>query len=152
MAGGLYKDRPFAFNVKCIIFSLMCMALFLYCPNKKTAEWKRYVALFVVFVVSYVAMAWYDHFFDCRTLPLRRGTASITGTLKPYVAGDSSGSSDSDSRPSELRLIYLSHVLIIVPTLVYIALRKRKASRIVYPLLGVVSFMTLLYHGNKLIA
>ena len=32
MAGGLF-GRPFVLNEKCIFFSVICMALFLYKPN-----------------------------------------------------------------------------------------------------------------------
>ena len=32
MAGGLF-GKPFALNIKCIIFSLMIMAIFLYKPK-----------------------------------------------------------------------------------------------------------------------
>ena len=30
-------------------------------------------------------MAWYDYYFDCRILPLKRGERSVTGVLKPPV-------------------------------------------------------------------
>ena len=73
MAGGLF-GRPFVFNEKCIIFSLICMALFLYKPHFQN-QYVLYFTLFIIFVVAYVAMAWYDYYFNCDIVPLKRGTA-----------------------------------------------------------------------------
>lgn len=80
MAGGLF-GKPFALNIKCVIFSLMCMSLFLYSPRFKS-RYALWMTLFIIFCVSYVAMAWYDFFFDCRILPFKRGTQSTLGGFK----------------------------------------------------------------------
>ena len=79
MAGGLF-GRPFTINIKCVIFSILCMALFLYKPNF-TSEILKYLTLFIIFVVAYVAMAWYDFYFDCRVLPLERENTVLQGFL-----------------------------------------------------------------------
>ena len=42
-----------------------------------------YFTLFIIFVISYVAMAWYDYYYDCRPMPLKRGKYGITGLFKP---------------------------------------------------------------------
>ena len=81
MAGGLF-GRPFTFNVKCIIFSMICMALFLYNPNIKN-PYILYGTLFFIFTVAYVAMAWYDYYFNCDLLPLRKGKYSLQQYVKP---------------------------------------------------------------------
>ena len=82
MAGGLF-GKPFALNEKCIVFSIIIMALFLYKPEIKS-NLVMGVVLFVLFVVSYVAMAWYDYYFDCKVLPLKRGeVGGITSVFKP---------------------------------------------------------------------
>ena len=54
MAGGLFK-QPFVFNEKCIFFSLINMGLFLYNPAIKN-KYIMALSLFIVFVISYVAM------------------------------------------------------------------------------------------------
>ena len=54
MAGGLF-GRPFAFNLKCIVFSIICMILFLYKPEFSN-NYSRYITLFLIFVVAYVAI------------------------------------------------------------------------------------------------
>ena len=81
MAGGLF-GRPFVLNIKCIVFSLICMMLFLYKPSLKN-DFTLYTTLFIIFVISYVAMAWYDYYYDCRINPLKRGGKSFTGMFKP---------------------------------------------------------------------
>ena len=42
-----------------------------------------YGSLFLIFIVAYVAMAWYDYYFDCRILPLRKGKLSWQSLVKP---------------------------------------------------------------------
>ena len=83
MAGGLF-GKPFVFNIKCIIFSLLCMALFLINPTFKS-KYTMYFTLFLIFAISYVAMAWYDAYYDCQILPFKRGKYSLTGLMKPKV-------------------------------------------------------------------
>ncbi|MBM10171.1 MAG: hypothetical protein CMF69_11475 [Magnetovibrio sp.] len=145
MAGGLF-GRPFTFNIKCIIFSLICIALFLYNPSFKN-KWTLYFTLFIIFIIAYVAMAWYDHFFDCSTLPLKRGNISITGLFKPTKNHDAK---NHDEHSKQNFLIYISHILIIVPLLLYIVIKKKKVDQRIYPFLGVLAIFTAGYHGGHL--
>jgi len=48
MAGGLF-GKPFALNIKCIIFSLIIMVIFLYKPEIKNG-YILYATLFGIFV------------------------------------------------------------------------------------------------------
>ena len=151
MAGGLF-GKPFAFNIKCIIFSLLCMALFLYKPTFSN-DYTLYGTLFAIFTLAYVAMAWYDYFFDCRVLPLRKGDFSWQQFLKPPAHQPKkqvSWACDED-KSTRLTLIYLSHILFIVPLIAYVALYKTKVNPLVYPILGVLAVFTLSYHGIFLI-
>ena len=81
MAGGLF-GRPFVLNEKCIVFSLICMALFLFKPTFGN-QYLLYFTLFIIFVVAYVAMAWYDYYFNCDLLPLQKGKYSLQQFIKP---------------------------------------------------------------------
>ena len=146
MAGGLF-DRPFAFNMKCIVFSIITMALFLYKPVFKN-QYYLYFILFIIFVISYVAMAWYDYFFDCNLVSLKKGpTLGITQIFKPDT---------QDKKPTKMDIkmknivIYLSHLFFIVPLLIYISVYKKRINPMVYPLLGVLSIFTAGYHGVAL--
>ena len=148
MAGGLF-GKPFALNIKCVIFSLLCMALFLYCPNIKSRP-MLYLILFVIFVISYVAMAWYDYYFDCRILPLKRGEKSTLGRFKPPTHSDEKQRGHLEDKTDKHRkhyLIFLSHLLFIVPLLVYIAVKGRRTPPKVFVLLGALAGATALYHG-----
>lgn len=151
MAGGLF-GKPFAFNIKCIIFSLIIMSLFLYSPNIQN-NYILYGTLFIIFVISYVAMAWYDYFFDCRILPLRKGEKSWQKHVKPP-------SHDAEKQEEWMcekdvsrkhQLIYLAHILFIVPLIAYVAYYQNKVNKNVYPILGVLAVFTLGYHGMYLL-
>ena len=146
MAGGI--GRPFALNEKCIFFSLICMALFLYKPNFQNENMK-YFALFIIFVFAYVAMAWYDYYFNCDTVPLKKGTiGGITGQFKP----DSPYANKETENDKKMRqiFIYLSHLVFIVPLLIYVAYYKNNINPITYPLLGALAVFTASYHGIAL--
>ena len=144
MAGGLF-GQPFVLNIKCIIFAIICMMLFLYCPNFDN-NYFYYFTLFLIFIVSYVAMAWYDYFFDCRILPLKRGEISLTGLFKPST-------NEKNCKIDEKRnnmLIYWSHILIIVPILIYIIVKKNKVNKNIYGILTALATFTLFYHGSQI--
>lgn len=151
MAGGLF-GKPFAFNIKCIIFSLIAMALFLFKPTFAN-NYTLYGALFLVFVLAYVAMAWYDAFFDCRILPLKKGDKSLTGLFKPsaHIPEKQEKWSCEEDKSKKMILIYLAHILFIVPLIGYVAVYKSKTNKMVYPILGVLSLFTLGYHGSGLL-
>ncbi len=149
MAGGLF-GRPFVLNEKCIFFSIICMALFLYKPTFKN-QYVLYFTLFIIFVIAYVAMAWYDYFFNCDLVPLKKGSVGgITGQFKPPSHEKEKQEGDKETKKdNQLRniIIYGSHLLFIVPLLVYIAIYKKKINPITYPILGVLAIFTGGYHG-----
>ena len=154
MAGGLFMNKPFVINEKCILFSLICMGLYLFKPNYKS-NITLYLSLFVIFVIAYVAMAWYDYEFDCETLPLKKGSfGGITGILKP-VAHNKKKQKEHEETNKDKRLkmivIYLLHLFFIVPVLAYVAIYKTKTNKMIYPLLGVVAAFTALHHGSRLV-
>jgi hypothetical protein len=63
MAGGIFPNYPFELNIKCVIFSAIIIGLFFYCPPDMNIFWKIFIS-FVLFVIAYVALAWYDYKFD----------------------------------------------------------------------------------------
>ena len=153
MAGGLF-GKPFAFNEKCIVFSLICMALFLYKPNI-TNNYVLAGVLFLIFTIAYVAMAWYDFFFNCDILPLQRGKYSLTGTFKP-PAHEPEKQEDHKDTPLDSKkrqvLIYAMHLLFIAPLLGYVAFKQTKINPITYPLIGTLAVFTASYHGFALMS
>ena len=148
MAGGLF-GRPFTFNVKCIIFSIICMALFLYKPNIRN-EYILYGTLFVIFTIAYVAMAWYDYYFKCDLLPLQKGEYSLQQYIKPPPHKPEKQIEHKVDKKMHRMLIYALHILFIVPVLTYLAIYKTKVNPMIYPLLGVLAAFTLGYHSVDL--
>jgi hypothetical protein len=153
MAGGLF-GKPFVLNEKCIVFALICMGLFLYKPDYKN-EIVLYISLFILFVLAYVAMAWYDFIFNCQLLPLKKGyIGGITALFKPGSHNkDKQEKHNETLKDTKLKkiIIYLSHLIFIVPLLVYIAIFKNNVNKMIYPLLGATALFTALYHGIHLI-
>lgn len=60
MSGGLYEGRPFSFNLKCIVFTAVVAGGYWWLPPR------TWWALALLLWLPYVAMAWYDHTYDCR--------------------------------------------------------------------------------------
>jgi hypothetical protein len=146
MAGGLF-GKPFVFNEKCIVFSMICMALFLYKPQFQN-QYFLYFTLFLIFVVAYVAMAWYDYYFNCNILPLQRGEkGGVTQQFKP-PAHEKEKQEVKETKMKNA-LIYFAHLLFIVPLLIYVAVMRKNINPIVYPILGVLAIFTAGYHGMK---
>ena len=147
MAGGLF-GRPFAFNLKCIVFSIICMILFLYKPEFSN-NYSRYITLFLIFVVAYVAMAWYDYFFNCDILPLKKGKVSLTGLFKPEAPKVTDKNKNSKAYKV---LIYLSHLVFFAPILFYFAYYGSNVNPAIYPVMGALGFFTMAYHGMMLMS
>jgi hypothetical protein len=154
MAGGLF-GKPFALNPKCMVFSVIIMAIFLFKPTFKS-NITLGISLFVIFVISYVAMAWYDAFFDCRILPLQRGSAGLTTHLKPpshmpeKQEPNTSDKLEGEDARKNKTLIYLMHLLLVVPILAYIGIYKKTINPITYPILLALAVFTAAYHGVQL--
>ena len=152
MAGGLF-GKPFALNPKCIVFSIIVMILFMYKPSFSN-NISLGITLFIIFVISYVAMAWYDAFFDCRILPLQRGEISFTGLFKPSAHQPEKQieyKMDSNDMKKHNIFIYLSHLILVVPLLVYIGIYKKKINPLTYPILIVLAIFTAGYHGTHVL-
>ena len=60
MSGGIFPGRPFQFNIKCIIFTIIIAGGYWYLPRKNL-----YILLFLLWL-PYIALAWYDYSYDCR--------------------------------------------------------------------------------------
>jgi hypothetical protein len=154
MAGGIYPNYPFQINIKCVIFAMIIIGLFFYIPPKMNMYWKMFVSL-VLFVVSYVSMAWYDYKFECQKLALKRSTSdySLTQPLKPPIhtetQHDSSKATKEENRLEEY-LIHYYHLFIITPLLLYIGANKNKTENSVYIFLIVNICFAIAYHVQRL--
>jgi hypothetical protein len=70
MAGGIFPGRPFAWNIKCIIFTILIAGGYWYLPHRN-----KYVLIFLLWI-PYLALAWYDYYYDCKD--------KMMPTLFPY--------------------------------------------------------------------
>lgn len=152
MAGGLFKNYPFELNIKCVIFSFIIIALFFYVPPEMNIAWKIFIS-FVLFVIAYVAMAWYDYKFECMKLALKRGSkGGITTLLKPETHRESQTDRSKDTKKEKqltMSLINVYHLFILTPLLVYVGIngiQKNKMSTTPLVLLIANFAFGILYH------
>lgn len=142
MAGGIFTDRPFEPNMKCIWFSIFLIIAYVY-----VAASVNYYMLPIIFIVAYVGLAWYDYAYDCDN-SMKTGYASPTGAasiLKPQQL-------DSQYQTQQYKkYTYLFHVAAVVPLLGYIAYRGKDTSDDLFKTLGGTAAIAGLYHGFMLI-
>ena len=151
MAGGIFPGYPFTLNIKCIIFSFIVMILYSYSPPTLSIIPTLFV-YFIIFVISYVSLAWYDYYYGCSQLPLQRSTRGITQHFKPPVY-DKKRQTDHMFSQKELdknnTTIYAMHLLLFVPLLVYIGFERNRANVTAFNLLLVLAAFTAIYHGFR---
>ena len=78
MAGGIFVEQPFHPNPKCLVFAGALMLAYWMLPQKNP------FLLPLIFVIAYVAMAWYDHLYNC-DMKMYSGKHSgiLTSPMKP---------------------------------------------------------------------
>jgi len=59
MSGGIFPGRPFHFNIKCIIFTILIACGYWFLPPK------NWIILIFLLWLPYIALAWYDYSYDC---------------------------------------------------------------------------------------
>jgi amino acid transporter len=139
----------FVLNEKCISFSVLMVMFWLFAPFRDIKGKFVYFAAFCIFFISYVWMAWYDYHYKCMSEPLQKGKYSLTGLFKPPSHSDKQDP-DKHSKHKMPAHIYWFHLLIIFPILIYLTYYKNNSNIRIYPLIGVISIFTLLYHANKI--
>lgn len=208
MAGGIFTDRPFELNPKCVVFASILMILYylstryeynphilpvvfiisylsviwydkIYMCNSTTTIILRHLVfsllmiglyylssqsefnpfmLFVIFIVSYIAMAWYDWLYYCESKMYSgdKGIISIYGSIfKPQYRDDDHRPGDRDEYLRDdqdwiyRRNVYLFHLLAIVPLFLYVGIMKQESSTKVYIPLLIIGIFALLYHGMR---
>lgn len=153
MAGGIFVDQPFHPNPKCLLFSAVIMALYWFSPARKNAY-----LLPVIFILSYVAMAWYDYMYNCDLIMYSgKYSGMFTSPFKPQLrreageAGETGEKRLSKNQEQEyLHRVYLFHVLAVVPVLLYVGYYGKKVNAKIFPVVMAMGLMALLYHGFRL--
>lgn len=155
MSGGLFTGYPFTLNIKCIIFSLIIMLIYTFRPPILSLG-PSLLVYFLIFVISYVALAWYDYFYSCQQLPLFKSNSpyAITDKFKPIPTQPKKQKEHLFSQKEIDKnniTIYALHVLIIVPLLLYIGLKAQKTPKETFYVLLVLAVFTAVYHGFRLL-
>lgn len=154
MSGGLFLDRPFRANIKCVWFAIIMM-LYYYYATETPNTW----ILPVIAVVSYVALAWYDYVYSCSDTLYPGGLFNWTAIFKPEpttheldMPGTNNGNAGlaDDQRSAFLRAVYIFHALIIAPFLIYIGYYGASADPRSFGVLLALGALALLYHGVRI--
>lgn len=136
MAGGIYSEKPFSPNLKCIIFA--CGIVILYWVASSSHA--TYYWLFpILFVGAYVIMAWYDYLYDCLNT-MKSGTLGFDATFKPQ-----------DASEFKNRSTYLFHI-VVLPILIYAGWMayKGKENKGLYLFVVGLALVGLFYHSFRL--
>jgi hypothetical protein len=112
---------------------------------------------FIIFVVSYVAMAWYDYYYACSQLPLQKssGGGGFTSYFKPPVHEPTKQIEHTFTQielDKNNKVIFAMHLLLIVPILLFIGIKSNKTPKQAFYLLIVLAVFTGAYHGFRLLA
>lgn len=155
MSGGIFPNYPFTLNIKCIIFSIIIMIIYTFRPPILSLV-PSLLVYFIIFVVSYVALAWYDYYYACSQLPLQKSSGGgFTGYFKP-PAHEAKKQNEHTFTQTELdknnKTIFALHLLLIVPILLYIGINQNKTPIQAFYLLIVLAVFTSVYHGFRLLA
>ena len=149
MAGGIFVDQPFHLNPKCLLFSAMVMSYYWFSPGKKNVY-----LLPVIFIISYVGMAWYDYRYNC-DIKMYSGskTLGINSVFKPQRR-DEEPSKDkkisSNQEKEYLKRVYLFHVIAVAPLLLYVGYKGKDTNPKVFPVVLSAGLMALVYHGFRI--
>lgn len=159
MAGGIFTDRPFEPNPKCIIFAIIMILAYLY-----IAPDPNVYVLPIIFVASYVAMAWYDWMYDC-DVKMYSGKSGIASTMdsifKPQRRAPEPQHPRVQSDPRQqyllkdqekefLRKVYMFHAFIVAPLLLYMGYKGNQNNPKMYGALMGLGAIALIYHGTRL--
>jgi hypothetical protein len=152
MAGGIFVNRPFYLNPKCVVFGIGLMVAYWLLPYRNP------FLLPILFVTGYILMAWYDYLYNCDmvmysgTSPL--GVATIDAWGKPQrrrelpEAGRDIPLLPDQETAYKMKIYYL-HTIFIAPVLAYVAYRGQKANPYVWAVLGAYALLAFAYHGLR---
>lgn len=120
MAGGIFDEKPFVINIKCVIISIIGIILFLlpgndYIPKNWKGLYSFFIVIILLFSVLYIAISYYDFLYDCEP-KMQSGKYSITKTFKPLEYEDAV---NWHKERTYLKSASLFHILFVAPFLVY---------------------------------
>jgi hypothetical protein len=149
MAGGIFVDQPFHLNPKCLFFSIIIMSLYWFSPVKK-----NFLLLPIIFILSYIGMAWYDHMYNCDIMYSGTGLGlnTLDSIFKPQHRNNNDEKKDlvENQEQEYLRHVYLFHIVAIVPILLYVGYYGKQSNKKIFPVVLSIGIIAFIYHGFRL--
>lgn len=150
MAGGIFVDQPFYLNPKCVVISIFCMICYWFLPYRNP------FMLPIIFLISYILIAWYDYLYNCEQM-MYSGTSPLNTTAwaKPQRRTENTNNNigvkiSKNQEEIYKKKIYGLHFLFIAPLLFYLGYYKNKSNPYIWPVVGTISLMVLVYHGLRI--
>ena len=142
----IYIERGFHPNIKCIIISAIFATLYWILPHKNI------VVMFMIIFIMYIALAWYDHLYDCSEKMLS-GNLGINpqSIFKPSIPKKHIPDGVEMAQDQEyirLKTIYTFHLFIIAPLMIYCGMNIN-GNPDAFALLSGFGGLAGLYHGSK---
>jgi hypothetical protein len=152
MAGGIFTDRPFHVNPKCVWFSILVMLYYWYATDEPNT-W----LLPVLAAAAYVLLAWYDYRYNCDDQLIPGKLLDVTGIFKPEATTrDESKTRKNpgtalapDQNAEYLRAVYVFHAVVLAPFLIYVGYTGTDANPKSFGVLLAFGVIALLYHGVR---
>jgi len=145
-----YTTEPFHPNIKCIIFGILIMALYWF----SACETNRNVYILIaLFFIAYILMAWYDYMYECEQ-KLYSGHSGINAAFdsifKPQEWDyNPPPEKHPDQRSVYNRYVYLFHLILVAPLLIYIGWYQNKTDPRLYSLLLILGIVAASYHALR---
>lgn len=152
---GIYTTNTFEFNLKCVIFGIV-MILFYWIST--LSEKPNYLFFPLIFIVAYIAMAWYDYMYDC-SKKLLSGNIGITSPLdsifKPQYRNINIENVNASPNQEQIyrRNIYIFHAFIAMPLIMFVsyqAYQNDTRYRFIYSTVFAIALLGFLYHFMRL--
>jgi len=151
MYGGIFTNRPFEFNLKCIFISLFMGLAYWFSPQQNP------IVLMLILIMSYLAISWYDHLYDCS--PKMKSGQYTPRSLFKYQ--DRDPNNIAKVPPPEytyLRLVYSFHLVMVAPLLMYCGFvgyqrttKEDFIARYMFSTLAGASILVAMYHSFRLV-
>ena len=125
MAGGIFVDQPFHFNLKCVVFGGVLAAG--YWATAVSGRAPSLIMVAAIMISAYIALAWYDHIYRCDpSKRLLTGRNGIVGYVDSIFKPQNTESNSNVLEPNEQCREYTRHVwifqgLVTGPLLLYLA-------------------------------
>lgn len=145
---GIYVTSPFHPNPKCMFFGFGLMMMYWFLPYRN-----KYILPFI-FIVAYIAMAWYDYIFDCDR-KLYSGSSFGVNTFdswgKPQnrkydINHPLDAAYVSDQEQIYRRNIYMFHAFGVAPFLMYVGYKGVKNDPNIFTAVFTLGVIAEIYH------